>query len=99
MRQRKASIWQKLSFFIVAAIILAIVAYTAVGIVTQRSSYMRFGIDIKGGVSATFQSADENVVPTDAQLESAKAIIELRLDSNNILDRTVTIDTRITASW
>ena len=92
MRQRKASIWQKLSFFIVAAIILAIVAYTAVGIITQRSSYMRFGIDIKGGVSATFQSADENVVPTDAQLESAKAIIELRLDSNNILDRTVTID-------
>ncbi len=92
MRQRKASIWQKVSFFIVAVIILAIVAYTAFGIYTERSSYMRFGIDIKGGVSATFQSADENVVPTDEQLESAKAIIELRLDGNNILDRTVTID-------
>ena len=92
MRQRKASIWQKLSFFIVAFVILAIVAYTAFGIYTERGSYMRFGIDIKGGVSATFQSADDAIVPTDDQLESAKSIIELRLDGNNILDRTVTID-------
>lgn len=92
MRQRKASIWQKVSFFIVAAIILALVAYTAYGIYTERNSYMRFGIDIKGGVSATFQSADESVVPTSDQLDSAKSIIELRLDNNNILDRTVTID-------
>ena len=92
MRQRKASIWQKISFFIVVAIILAIVAYTAFGIYTERNSYMRFGIDIKGGVSATFQSADSAIVPTEEQLESAKSIIELRLDGNNILDRTVTID-------
>lgn len=92
MRQKKTSIWQKLSFFIVAFIILGIVAYTAFGVYSQRSSYMRFGIDIKGGVSATFQSADENYTPTGDQLESAKAIIELRLDSKNILDRTVTID-------
>lgn len=92
MRQRKASIWQKLSFFIVALIILAMVAYTAYGVYTQRSSYMRFGIDIKGGVSATFQSADEKIVPTDEQLESAREVIELRLDSNNIFDRTVTMD-------
>ncbi len=92
MRQRKASIWQKLSFFIVAAIILAIVAYTAFGIYTERNSYMRFGIDIKGGVSATFQSSDDDIVPTDDQLEAAKTIIELRLDNNNVLDRTVTID-------
>ena len=92
MRQRKASIWQRLSFFIVALIILAMVAYTAYGVYTQRSSYMRFGIDIKGGVSATFQSADEKIVPTDDQLESAREVIELRLDNNNIFDRTVTMD-------
>ena len=92
MRQRKASLWQKLSFFIVVAVILAIVAYTAYGIATMQNSYMRFGIDIKGGVSATFQSADDSVNPTDDQLESAKSVIELRLDGNNILDRTVTID-------
>lgn len=92
MRQRKASIWQKLSFFIVVAIILALVAYTAYGIYTERNSYMRFGIDIKGGVSATFQSSDDAIVPTDEQLDAAKEIIELRLDGNNILDRTVTVD-------
>ncbi|MBQ8894242.1 MAG: protein translocase subunit SecD [Clostridia bacterium] len=92
MRHKKASIWQKLTFFIVVAIILAIVAYTAFGIYTERNSYMRFGIDIKGGVSATFQSADETIVPTDDQLESAKTVIEQRLDNNNILDRTVTLD-------
>jgi protein-export membrane protein SecD len=92
MRQRKASIWQKLSFFIVAVIILALVAYTAYGIYAERNSYMRFGIDIKGGVSATFQSSDEAIVPTDEQLDAAKEIIELRLDGNNILDRTVTVD-------
>ena len=67
-------------------------AYTAYGVYTQRSSYMRFGIDIKGGVSATFQSADEKIVPTDDQLESAREVIELRLDNNNIFDRTVTMD-------
>ncbi len=92
MRQKKASIWQKISFFIVVAIILGIVGYTAYGMYTEGNSYMRFGIDIKGGVSATFQPTDKTVDPTDDQLESAKAIIELRLDSNNILDRTVTID-------
>ncbi len=92
MRQKKASIWQKISFFIVVAIILGIVGYTAYGMYTEGNSYMRFGIDIKGGVSATFQPTDKSVDPTDDQLESAKAIIELRLDSSNILDRTVTID-------
>ncbi|MBQ4052041.1 MAG: protein translocase subunit SecD [Clostridia bacterium] len=92
MRQKRSSIWQKLSFFIVMLLILSIVAYTAHGIMTQRGSYMRFGIDIKGGVSATFQSADPNIIPTDEQLDAAKAVIEVRLDSNNILDRTVTLD-------
>ncbi len=92
MRQKKASIWQKISFFIVVAIILGIVGYTAYGMYSKGNSYMRFGIDIKGGVSATFESVDKSIDPTDDQLESAKAIIEMRLDSNNILDRTVTVD-------
>lgn len=91
MRKRQASVWQKASFFIVAVLILAISAYTAYGIATQGNSYMRFGIDIKGGVSATFKPAD-NYKPTDEQLESAKSVIEVRLDSKNILDRTVAID-------
>ena len=91
MRKKKTSVWQKASFFIVAVLILAIAAYTAYGIYSEGNSYMRFGIDIKGGVSATFKPAD-NYKPTDEQLESAKAVIEVRLDSKNILDRTVAID-------
>lgn len=92
MRRRKASIWSKLSFFIVAAIIFSLVAYTAYGISVERGNYMRFGIDIKGGVSATFESADDSIVPTNEQLDAAKAVIEVRLDKKNILDRTVSID-------
>lgn len=92
MRKRKVSIWQRLSFFIVAAMILAIVGYTAYGVAVEKNSYMRFGIDIKGGVSATFQSADDSITPTEEQLDSAKEVIELRLDANNILDRTVSVD-------
>ncbi len=95
MRKRKLGFKEKSVFFIVAFIILAIVAYTVSGVVEQRSSYMRFGIDIKGGVSATFravQNDDEEFVPTDEQLDAAKAVIELRMDNKNILDRTVSID-------
>ena len=91
MRKQKTSVWQKASFFIVAVLILAITAYTAYGIISEGNSYMRFGIDIKGGVSATFKPAD-GYKPTDDQLESAKSVIEVRLDSKNILDRTVAID-------
>lgn len=91
MRKQKTSVWQKASFFIVAVLILAIAAYTAYGIITEGNNYMRFGIDIKGGVSATFNPAD-GYKPTDEQLESAKSVIEVRLDSKNILDRTVAID-------
>lgn len=92
MRKKNVSIKQRLMFFIVAVAILAVVAYTAFGISSMRSSYMRFGIDIKGGVSATFQPADESINPTEEQLEAAKAIIEFRLDKKNIFDRTLTID-------
>ena len=90
MRKKQTSVWQKASFFIVAVLILAITAYTAYGIYSEGNNYMRFGIDIKGGVSATFKPAGD-YKPTDEQLESAKAVIEVRLDSKNILDWFATI--------
>ena len=91
MRKTSASPKQKATFFIVAALIVAIVAYTAYGICTQKNSYMRFGIDIKGGVSATFRPVG-NVDPTDEQLDAARSVFEVRLDGKNILDRTITVD-------
>jgi SecD/SecF fusion protein len=53
---------------------------------------MRYGIDIRGGVDAAFEPVDLDRKPTKQELESARSIIETRLDNLNILDRDVTID-------
>jgi len=58
---------------------------------TLNSIYeTRLGIDIKGGVSAVLYPDKEN--PTIDELKAAKSIIDTRLDSKAIFDRTVTID-------
>lgn len=99
MRKRNRTLKQKLTFFIVAALILIVAALAVFGLTINGKTYIksardiRFGIDIKGGVSATFKPADENIKPTADQLEAAKTIIETRLDGKNILDRNVTVDT------
>ncbi len=99
MRKRSNTVKQKSIFFIVAAIILIVAVLAVFGLTINGKTYVksvrniRFGIDIKGGVSATFKPADENIQPTAEQLESAKTIIEARLDGKNILDRNVTVDT------
>ncbi len=99
MRKRSNTVKQKSIFFIVAAIILIVAVLAVFGLTINGKTYIksvrniRFGIDIKGGVSATFKPADENIQPTAEQLESAKTIIEARLDGKNILDRNVTVDT------
>lgn len=53
---------------------------------------MRFGIDIRGGVEATYEPRDLDRKPTVDELEAARAIIETRMDAKNISDRDVTID-------
>ena len=53
---------------------------------------MRFGIDIRGGVDVAFSPKDLDRLPTGDELEAARAVIETRLDQNNILDRDVTLD-------
>lgn len=82
-------------FFIVALLILAF-SFTAVfgvsyytgdnkNTVVKGISDIRWGIDIKGGVEATFKPANDYDA-TDEQLESAKSIIELRMISQGITD-------------
>ncbi len=82
-------------FFIVAILIL-LFSYTAVfGVsyyvgdnkqtVIKGINDIRWGTDIRGGVEATFQPAD-GYKATDAELDSAKAIIELRMISSGITD-------------
>lgn len=53
---------------------------------------IRFGIDIRGGVEAVFEAQNLDRDPTSQELETARAIIETRLDAKNITDREVTID-------
>ena len=82
-------------FFIVALLILAF-SFTAIfgvsyytgdnkSTVLKGVGDIRWGIDIRGGVEATFKPA-EGYDATDEQLEAAKAIIETRMVSQGITD-------------
>lgn len=82
-------------FFIVALLILAF-SFTAIfgvsyytgdnkNTVLKGIGDIRWGIDIRGGVEATFKPAN-GYDATDEQLESAKSIIELRMISQGITD-------------
>lgn len=88
-------------FFIVLACILGFAYLTFAGIHTRygdtKTSYIkgvdeiRWGIDIQGGVNATFEPAADYDA-TDDELDAAKAIIEQRLVSLNITDSDVYVD-------
>ncbi len=89
-------------FFIVVILIL-LFSYTAIfGVsyytgdvehtVVKGIDDIRWGIDIQGGVEATFIPAD-GVDATDKELDSAKAIIETRMISNGITDYELYTDT------
>ncbi|MBE6894074.1 MAG: protein translocase subunit SecF [Ruminococcaceae bacterium] len=96
MKRRGKSI-----FFIVAALIFAL-TYTAFFGIKQvygdtetvwfkGASDIRFGIDIKGGVDATFMPADGQDA-TDEELDAAESVIKLRLVGLNITDYEVYTD-------
>ena len=83
-------------FFIVAILILA-VSFTAlfgvhtyygdrVDTVIRGADGIRTGIDISGGVEATFAPADESINATDAQIDAMKEVIVLRMIGKNITD-------------
>lgn len=84
--------------FFIVVLIAAVLAYvTMFGLQIGNSEIkgadqMRYGIDIRGGVDATFQPKDLGRAPTEDELETARAIIETRMDAINITDRDVTID-------
>lgn len=82
-------------FFILLVLILALTCTAVFGVYTQNGDMkntwikgvgdIRWGIDIRGGVEATFSPAD-GVDATPEQLQAAKAIIELRMVSKSITD-------------
>lgn len=82
-------------FFVVLVLIAALVFTSLFGVYGQNGDFkvtylkgagdIRWGIDIRGGVEATFSPAD-GVTATSSELESAKQIIETRMVSQNITD-------------
>ena len=91
----------KFIFFLVVLVIAGLtwVAFFGLNVpfgknnlVIKGAGEMRYGIDIKGGVEAIYQPKGENRMPTEAELEQAKAIFETRLDAQQILDKEVIID-------
>lgn len=87
----------KATFWIVFAITIALLFVAIYGIHIgsfnlKGANEMRFGIDIRGGVAATYTPKDLDGTPTAEQLAKAKTIIETRMDAQNITDREVTVD-------
>lgn len=88
-------------FIIIAFLILCMSYFSVVGVhglygdlpVTYIKGIndIRWGIDIKGGVEATFCPAD-GIEATKEQMDSAKSIIEVRLVKNNITDYELYVD-------
>lgn len=82
-----------LKLFIVI-LVVAVCAFLALNEVRKDS--IRTGIDIRGGVSAILEPGVEEGSLTDEEidkgLDSAKTILDKRLDSRQIFDRNVNVD-------
>ncbi len=82
-------------FFIIAILILTLSYFATFGLHTQYGDIdttvikgigdIRWGIDIRGGVEATFKPAD-GYDASEEEIEAAKAVIETRLVTSNITD-------------
>ena len=89
-------------FFIVTVLILAL-AYTAFfGVYTKfgdrtdtvirGAKDIRFGIDIRGGVDATYGPVDETMDVTESNLQGVQTIISERLIANGITDYEICLE-------
>ena len=88
-------------FFVVLLLIVALVYTSFFGVYGQNGDFketyikgagdIRWGIDIRGGVEATFSPAD-GLEATTEQLNAAKEIIETRMVSNSITDYEIYTD-------
>jgi len=88
----------KATFFIVVIVTAALLLLSLFGLHLgnfnlKGANEMRYGIDIRGGVEATYTPKDLGHAPTSDELDAAKAIIETRMDAKNIFDREITVDT------
>lgn len=94
MNKRKGKLW----FFVVAVLILALAYSAFFGItnangdtIIKGAGDIRFGIDIRGGVDATFVPAGGQEA-TQEQLNAVQQVMELRLVNLNITDYEIYTD-------
>lgn len=86
--------------FFAVILVIGILTYLAalgapsLGIPHVGSDTIRLGIDIKGGISTTlYPDLPDGTKPTDKEMDSARAVIERRLDNKGIFDRNITVET------
>lgn len=88
---RKNSVWK----LFVVILVIAVFAFLAWN--ELKKDNVRTGIDIRGGVSAILEPDIAKSSLTDEEitkgLQSAKVILDKRLESRQIYDKSVTIDT------
>ena len=79
---------------VILCVIAAFICVAAFGIGDDVKGVrdMRYGIDIRGGVEAVFEPEDLDRSATEKELDTAREVIEMRLDALNITDREVTVD-------
>ncbi|MDD2978361.1 MAG: protein translocase subunit SecF [Hespellia sp.] len=79
---------------VILCVIAAFICVAAFGVGDDIKGVqkMRYGIDIRGGVEAVFEPKDLNRSATKKELDTAREVIEMRLDALNITDREVTVD-------
>ena len=86
-----------IAFMTIAIALIAFLVYVVVAglpwfngkYILSAKKAIRYGLDLKGGVTITYMP-EENVIPTQAQLDSVKGIMRNRLDSKGYLDANVT---------
>ncbi|MGI6778650.1 MAG: protein translocase subunit SecD [Acetivibrionales bacterium] len=85
-----------LKFFLVILVIGILTYLAAYGFPALKISSLRdirYGIDIRGGVGATlYPGLPEGTKPTSKQLETARTVIEKRLNSKGIFDYYITTE-------
>jgi preprotein translocase subunit SecD len=78
---------------LVIGILTYFVAFGAPALGIPSVKDMRFGIDIKGGISTTlYPDLPEGQKPTAEELSAAREVIEKRLDFQGIYDRNITTE-------
>lgn len=96
---KDSKIW-KLFLVLALIVLMTVVAITGIGSVNNRTvkaaSDVRTGIDIRGGINAIMVPVyPEGTVAPDViqDLNTARAILESRLDAQGVFDRNITLDT------